>query len=473
MASFTEIAAKIAKLFVATDKYHAIVNGPDNATVVVDSGVLPTFAKTIKDFNANLPIFTNRKLVFVSKMGSATDNRAGLTKYNSFKPFLTIAAAINAAAAGEVVVVMDGVFEEHVVMKNLVDVYFTEFATLRAEGNNYDDTAVLIGANVSAGVYGKGIFELNANSNYSYLIRQVGTNANLTRFEASKATVDLNEFSSDPYRGAALLYLIGGTGAVRDLIIDIDKIIMKREHSASQTLVEHQSTNLNLIFKAKEVLMPAPLYSGYSYGSFVNVGGTTAKAQFHIDRFIHNQIAYGMFNAQGGARIRYFGKEVVLTYGDSGSFFYVNATSAILAEVDVVKITATFDNGYTIINGFGASKSKLKVGYARLYGGASIANYNAGWHIIGGYYWVHQGPGGNVRGIHSNSAGGGSIFLSGLQIDMNDIYGNALYASGGDNYSFVPQYSTTNAQISLSGGSLQGGGTMQWGSQFYVEDWNF
>jgi len=50
MYTFTEIAAKIAKLFLATDKYHDIVNGPDNATVVVTSGTLPTLAKTIKDF---------------------------------------------------------------------------------------------------------------------------------------------------------------------------------------------------------------------------------------------------------------------------------------------------------------------------------------------------------------------------------------------------------------------------------------
>ena len=50
MATFTEIAEKIVKLFAATDKYHDIVNGPNDATVVVTSGTLPTFAKTIKDF---------------------------------------------------------------------------------------------------------------------------------------------------------------------------------------------------------------------------------------------------------------------------------------------------------------------------------------------------------------------------------------------------------------------------------------
>lgn len=49
MATIAQLAAKVAQFLTASDKAHAIINGANNATVEVDSGVLPTFAKAIKD----------------------------------------------------------------------------------------------------------------------------------------------------------------------------------------------------------------------------------------------------------------------------------------------------------------------------------------------------------------------------------------------------------------------------------------
>lgn len=50
MATIAQLATKVAQFLTASDKAHAIVNGADDATVTVDSGVLPTMAKAIKDF---------------------------------------------------------------------------------------------------------------------------------------------------------------------------------------------------------------------------------------------------------------------------------------------------------------------------------------------------------------------------------------------------------------------------------------
>lgn len=59
MASLATILASVTKFITASDKAHAIVNGPSTgagSTVTVESGVIPTFAKKLAESGSNIII---------------------------------------------------------------------------------------------------------------------------------------------------------------------------------------------------------------------------------------------------------------------------------------------------------------------------------------------------------------------------------------------------------------------------------
>ena len=457
MPTFTEIAAKIAKLFVATDKYHQIVNGPDNETVVVESGVLPTFAKTIKDFNANLPDFGGRKVVFVSKMSSATDDRGTLSKYNSFKPFRTIAAAIAAAVSGEMVVVMDGEFDDRITMKNGVDVYYTSSAKHKivTVGN---DIMISFEEGADCNIFGEGTFEMVTNDGYGIMISQGANNARLREFNAKKVVMSLGSESSDPYRGSNFINVMNGIVAAADqepeMRVNIDKFIYSREGSADQKLFYVFSSNTRLFLNINSLEMPKPI-DDPGAANFLGVVSNGCQAELRIKSFYSRQaINYG-FTSFNSSKIRYFGDVVDIACG-SGMLFDAGTNSAVYAQIGIVHAKGTNgDNTFVLVSCSSSTGSTyINVGTANLFDGASIAIYYSGsWHRISGHYYVHQGEG-SVRGIRH--AANGTLFCHNLIIDMADIYSYAVLTTGGANYSIFPQNAMTNAAISLGGGSTQG-----------------
>lgn len=62
MSTLATILASVTKFITASDKAHAIVNGPasgEGSEVVVDSGVIPTHAKQSADFISKSIIIAN------------------------------------------------------------------------------------------------------------------------------------------------------------------------------------------------------------------------------------------------------------------------------------------------------------------------------------------------------------------------------------------------------------------------------
>lgn len=53
---------------------------------------------------------TSSNIIYVSKDANATDTRTGLSKYNSFRPFATIANAMGVAVSGDTIVVLPGAY---------------------------------------------------------------------------------------------------------------------------------------------------------------------------------------------------------------------------------------------------------------------------------------------------------------------------------------------------------------------------
>ncbi len=65
------------------------------------------------------------KSVFVDGSGAAaTDTRTSLDRHDESKPFVTISAAITAAASGETVIVLPGTYAEKVILKTGVNLHF-------------------------------------------------------------------------------------------------------------------------------------------------------------------------------------------------------------------------------------------------------------------------------------------------------------------------------------------------------------
>lgn len=77
LPTYTELAAALTKFFTASDKAHDIVNGPASgtgSTITVESGVIPTFAKAIADFEASGGGTGTFPLVNLGTFSGATTN---------------------------------------------------------------------------------------------------------------------------------------------------------------------------------------------------------------------------------------------------------------------------------------------------------------------------------------------------------------------------------------------------------------
>jgi hypothetical protein len=449
MPTFSEYAAKLAKLFTATDKYHQIVNGPDNATVATESGNLPTFAKTIKDFNAHLPSFTNRKIVYVSKMGSATDNRAGISKYDFYRPFLSITAAKNAAVAGEVVYVLDGTFNEQIVGKNMVDIYFSEFATLEWYATGYGDWVITCEANVNFGIYGKGNFIHHVSSGYVQFARQQGVNSRLKNFSANSIIVNCDG-GGDPYTGSIIFDYLGSYGTRTINKVNVKEIIYNRNNSADMRIFSANATNLTVDFKCENLSIPSQLYSGYSYNALFNAGGSTTRANIEIERLLIKVSTSTIFYPYGGAKMRVKMKEFEWESSD-GQAIQTSSASTIFFDCDLAKVYGSYDNGTSLFY-IGGGYSNIRVRRGEFFGGARIGTCHTGWLRLSGEFQVAQGEG-SVRGIQMYDSS--SFFPVKCRIILQDIYGYAIWCASSV-YSIYPDDLFSNGYWNLAGGSFQG-----------------
>lgn len=80
-----------------------------NADVVIRNSL--TVTEEIQAPSASFaPIPTASNLIYVSKDSNATDTRTGLSKYNPFKPYVTLTAAQTDAVSGDTIVVLPGTY---------------------------------------------------------------------------------------------------------------------------------------------------------------------------------------------------------------------------------------------------------------------------------------------------------------------------------------------------------------------------
>lgn len=80
--------------------------------------------------------YISSKTIYVDKDNSrATDTRTSLSKYNQDFPFRTIQAAINAAANGDLILVLSNTFSENLTLSGTNKVYVIEFKDVTLNGN--------------------------------------------------------------------------------------------------------------------------------------------------------------------------------------------------------------------------------------------------------------------------------------------------------------------------------------------------
>ncbi len=107
------------------------------------------------------------KIVYVNAANpNATDTRGSLDKNDIFYPFLTIAAALSAAASGETVLVAPSTYAEKIILKNGVNMHFDAGAkAIFAAAANNDCALNDNNAAVTALITGFGEFEVTDSGN--------------------------------------------------------------------------------------------------------------------------------------------------------------------------------------------------------------------------------------------------------------------------------------------------------------------
>lgn len=351
------------------------------AALTIDSDVVVTGSFTLDGQPLGTAAYgdkdTTSKMVWVSKDATATDTRTGLNKYDQFKPFATIQAAVTAAASGDTVKVNPGDYDETVTAKNGVALYFNAGARVVKTGGL---SALVIPTGVSCTVAGYGEFITTGAESAVYTVSLEGTGAvtlmadliynqadsnlsNAGGLYTTKATayVHLNDGSlSKTYDG---IVIEGGTnvfieaqraigggsdagvelaigGAATNVTLDIRKIGYDADNGGgADALIVSGGSGLNLkVFNA---------HINSVGNSGINVGGDTGTLDF-LGCVIHSNDFQPPINvSQTSGTVRMFGGRT-FTEDQQGTPVNYAITGTGSIDLHGVYVDKPVDSGVTV-----------------------------------------------------------------------------------------------------------------------------
>lgn len=434
MPTLAEITAATVNFVAATAKALRFINGATNESVTVESGTFPSFPKALTDFAASgagaITTFNNNgaaaitnfnavmagsKLVYVSKSTLATNNRAGLSKYSYIRPFATIAAAIAAAVAGEMVVILDGTYDESGLAKNGVNLFFypgTLVSTDEYDGAIFPSTE----NNCAYTVYGFGTFHIRSLS-WAQPIVSVYHSGSKIEVNAYKLLATIAPGNGSGY-GQASFADVAGTGTRARINFDTAEAYLETGDSSAQyrgfTL---NGTNAELEVNGNS--LQAGTQNAHRFTNAAGVTCYTGKLTYNVG--VSSIIAQSPihFNASGitsfiEARMRHF--QTVTT--DTGWHAYCSNSGTVSIIAETGMLNGPGEGVYMVAFSNGNNKVKFNVDVHECRGEALLSDMN--------------------------STRAGSVYMLGKAWNFWTGYGTAcidrssevLYYFGVDNYEF-------------------------------------
>lgn len=124
---------------------------------------------------------TGSNFIYVSKDTNATDTRTGLSKYNLFRPFSTISAALSAASSPDTIVILPGTYSaSNLSLKNGVNIYCYPGVVIESGTTGSGSMFQTSGTSIAASITGYGTFNLNDTSGNRFLFTSSHASCDIT-----------------------------------------------------------------------------------------------------------------------------------------------------------------------------------------------------------------------------------------------------------------------------------------------------